>query len=61
MALGLAAVVLLVIGAVSTIGRIPAVSELYAQTSWRGSSRPIASSASRRRPSASGRARRGSA
>ena len=34
--LGLTAVVFLVIGAVSTIGRLPAVSELYAQTSWRG-------------------------
>ena len=33
--LGLAAVVFVVIGAVSTIGRSPAV-ELYAQTSWRG-------------------------
>ena len=33
--LGLAAVVFLVIGAVSTIGRSPAV-ELYAQTSWHG-------------------------
>ena len=35
-ALGLTAVVFLVIGAVSTIGRIPTVGELYAQTSWRG-------------------------
>ena len=35
-ALGLTAVVFLVIGAVSTIGRIPAGGELYAQTSWRG-------------------------
>ena len=34
--LGLSAVVFLVIGAVSTIDRIPAVGELYAQTSWRG-------------------------
>ena len=33
--LGLTAVVFLVIGAVNTIGRIPAVGELYAQTSWR--------------------------
>ena len=35
-ALGLTAVVLLVLGAVSTIGRMPAVSELQAQTSGRG-------------------------
>ena len=34
--LGLLAVVFLVIGAVSTIDRIPAVGELHAQTSWRG-------------------------
>ena len=34
--LGLTAVVLLVVGAVSTIARIPPGGELYAQTSWRG-------------------------
>ena len=35
-ALGLTAVVFLVIVAVSTVGRMPAAGELYAQTSWRG-------------------------
>ena len=34
--LGLLAVVLLVIGAASTVDRIPAVDTLHAQTSWRG-------------------------
>ena len=34
--LGLLAVVFLVLGAVVTIGRIPAVGALHAQTSWRG-------------------------
>ena len=34
--LGLLAVVFLVIGAVVTIGHIPTVGALHAQTSWRG-------------------------
>ena len=34
--LGLPAVVLLVIGAVVTLDRLPAVEVLHAQTSWRG-------------------------
>ena len=35
-ALGLIAVVFLVIGAASTMDRIPVVDTLHAQTSWRG-------------------------